>query len=140
VLDARPDVVLVSCAYDIIDADGNYLGTWKGDEPHEVISFILNFFNIVGGGGQVMFRLRGCSGGRRLCARVSVIRGLRPLGTSAAPRPHRDIAIRRDEKTLAFESVGRAVAFCEARFLDGHHAPAWVISVPIAAAGMPLEC
>ena len=57
VLDARPEVVLVSCAYAILDVAGNRLGTWKGDEPPEVTAFLLNFFNVVGGGGQVMFRL-----------------------------------------------------------------------------------
>ena len=56
VLDERPDVVLVSCAYDLIDAHGTYLDTWRGDEPHEVMVFLLNFYNIVGGGGQVAFR------------------------------------------------------------------------------------
>ncbi|HEX2836284.1 MAG TPA: glycosyltransferase family A protein [Thermoanaerobaculia bacterium] len=57
VLDARPEVALVSCAYDVVDAEKKYLRTWKGDEPHEVAAFLLNFFNVVGGGGQVMFRL-----------------------------------------------------------------------------------
>ena len=57
VLDAHPEVVLVSCAYDIVDVEGNRLGTWKGDEPSEVTAFLLHFFNAVGGGGQVMFRL-----------------------------------------------------------------------------------
>ena len=56
VLDERPDVVLVSCAYDLIDERGAYLTTWRGDEPHEVMLFLLNFYNIVGGGGQVAFR------------------------------------------------------------------------------------
>ena len=57
VLDAHPEVVLVSCAYDIVDLEGILLGTWKRDEPHEVTAFLLHFFNVVGGGGQVMFRL-----------------------------------------------------------------------------------
>ena len=57
ILDSRPEVVLVSCAYEVVDAEGRYLGTWLGDEPHEVVTFLLCFFNIVGGGGQVMFRL-----------------------------------------------------------------------------------
>ena len=57
VLDAHPEVVLVSCAYDIVDLEGTLLGTWKRDEPHEVTAFLLHFFNVVGGGGQVMFRL-----------------------------------------------------------------------------------
>lgn len=56
ILDAHADVVLVSCAYDLIDVDGNYLDRWAGGEPHEVAAFFLNFYNIVGGGGQVMFR------------------------------------------------------------------------------------
>jgi hypothetical protein len=56
VLDSEPEVVLVSCAYEIMDSEGNYLGTWNGDEPHEVVVHLLNFYNIVGGGGQVMFR------------------------------------------------------------------------------------
>ncbi len=56
VLDSRPEVVLVSCAYEFMDAAGRTLGTWPGDEPHEAVVYLLNFFNIVGGGGQVMFR------------------------------------------------------------------------------------
>jgi hypothetical protein len=57
VLDARPEVTLVSSAYDIVDLDGTRLATWAGDDPPEVTAFLLNFFNAVGGGGQVMFRL-----------------------------------------------------------------------------------
>jgi glycosyltransferase involved in cell wall biosynthesis len=57
VLDAHPEVVLVSCAYDIVDIAGNHLHTWKRDEPPEVTAFLLHFFNVVGGHGQVMFRL-----------------------------------------------------------------------------------
>jgi len=56
VLDSEPEVVLVSSAYETMDSEGNYLATWHGDEPHEVVTFLLNFYNIVGGGGQVMFR------------------------------------------------------------------------------------
>ena len=56
VLDRHREVVLVSCAYELMDVDGNPLGVWRGEEPHEVVTFLLNFFNIVGGGGQVMFR------------------------------------------------------------------------------------
>lgn len=57
VLDEKPGVALVSCAYDVVDLAGKHLGTWKGDEPSEVMAFLLHFFNAVGGGGQVMFRL-----------------------------------------------------------------------------------
>jgi glycosyltransferase involved in cell wall biosynthesis len=57
VLDANPAVVLVSCAYDIVNLEGKYLGTWKADDPPEVTAFLLHFFNVIGGHGQVMFRL-----------------------------------------------------------------------------------
>jgi glycosyltransferase involved in cell wall biosynthesis len=56
VLDTRPDVVLVSCAFDIVDLEGRHLGVWKNDEPPEVTKFLLNFFNLIGG-AQLMFRL-----------------------------------------------------------------------------------
>ncbi|MEO8034198.1 MAG: glycosyltransferase family A protein [Acidobacteriota bacterium] len=56
VLDALPEVVLVASQYETMDGEGNYLDTWRGDEPHEVVTYLLNFYNIVGGGGQVMFR------------------------------------------------------------------------------------
>jgi hypothetical protein len=56
VLDSQPEIVLASTSYETMDSDGNYLGTWHGDEPHEVVTYLLNFYNIVGGGGQVMFR------------------------------------------------------------------------------------
>jgi hypothetical protein len=56
VLDSTPEVILVSCAYELIDVAGNYLDTWRGEETHEVVVHLLNFYNIVGGGGQVMFR------------------------------------------------------------------------------------
>src|SRR5258708_24318689 len=56
ILDSKPEVVLVSSEYETMDSEGNYLGTRRGDEPHEVVTYPLNFYNIVGGGGQVMFR------------------------------------------------------------------------------------
>jgi glycosyltransferase involved in cell wall biosynthesis len=56
VLENQPEVVLASCAYELMDSDGNYLDTWRGEEPDEVVRYLLNFYNIVGGGGQVMFR------------------------------------------------------------------------------------
>jgi hypothetical protein len=55
-LDADRDVVLVSSAYETMDRDGRYLGTWREEHPHEVVEYFLNFYNIVGGGGHVMFR------------------------------------------------------------------------------------
>jgi GT2 family glycosyltransferase len=57
VLDAQPDVSLVSCAYDITDVDGKLLDHWSRPYEPEVTAFILPFFNVVAGGGQVMFRL-----------------------------------------------------------------------------------
>jgi GT2 family glycosyltransferase len=56
VLDSHPEVVLVSSFYETMDRDGHYLGTWDVEEPHEVVTWLLHFYNIVGGGGHVMFR------------------------------------------------------------------------------------
>jgi glycosyltransferase involved in cell wall biosynthesis len=56
VLQERPDVVLASCAYESINPVGQLLGIWPSDEPSEAIPYLLNFYNAVGGGGQVMFR------------------------------------------------------------------------------------
>jgi hypothetical protein len=55
-LDSHPEVVLVSSCYETMDRDGRYLGTWDVVEPHEVVTWLLHFYNIVGGGGHVMFR------------------------------------------------------------------------------------
>jgi GT2 family glycosyltransferase len=56
VLDAEPDVVLVSAGYDLIDARGLSLGTEMRTEPPEVVAYLLHFSNAIGGHGQVMFR------------------------------------------------------------------------------------
>lgn len=56
VLDSEPEVVLVSAAYELMDRDGNYAGTWHADEPHEAVVYFLNFYNIIGGHSQVMYR------------------------------------------------------------------------------------
>lgn len=56
VLDSHPEVVLVSSFYETMDRDGHHLGTWDVEEPHEVVTWLLHFYNIVGGGGHVMFR------------------------------------------------------------------------------------
>jgi glycosyltransferase involved in cell wall biosynthesis len=57
VLDERPDVVLASSMYEIVDAGGNHIATWRGEEPHELVAHLLGFYNIVGGHSQVMYRL-----------------------------------------------------------------------------------
>ena len=56
VLDAHPEVALVSTDYDIVDLEGQLLRTWTNGEPPEVTAFLLNFYNVIGGHGQVMFR------------------------------------------------------------------------------------
>ena len=56
VLDAQPDVVLVSTAYDIIDEHGAPLGRFDETFPSDVIHYLLGFVNIIGGHSQVMFR------------------------------------------------------------------------------------
>jgi glycosyltransferase involved in cell wall biosynthesis len=56
VLDREPDVILVSTAYDIIDEHGARLGTFDETFPSPVVKYLLGFYNIIGGGGHVMFR------------------------------------------------------------------------------------
>ena len=56
VLDNDLGVVLVNTSYDIVDEHGAYLGTYLEPLPGEVIRYLLGFYNIIGGGGQVMFR------------------------------------------------------------------------------------
>jgi glycosyltransferase involved in cell wall biosynthesis len=55
-LDAEPDVVLVSAGYHLIDSSGRSLGTELRTEPPEVVAYLLHFSNAIGGHGQVMFR------------------------------------------------------------------------------------
>ncbi len=55
-LDAQPEVVLVACAFDIVDLAGTHLRTWNEGAPREVTAFLLPFVNTIGH-GTVMFRL-----------------------------------------------------------------------------------
>jgi glycosyltransferase involved in cell wall biosynthesis len=59
VLDAHPDVALVSMNYESIDERGALIGRSHRDAPSEVIAFFLNFSNAIGGHSQVMIR-RSC--------------------------------------------------------------------------------
>lgn len=56
VLDADPNVVLVSAGYEVIDEQGKRRGWRMRDEAPEVIEYLLHFSNAIGGHGQVMFR------------------------------------------------------------------------------------
>jgi glycosyltransferase involved in cell wall biosynthesis len=56
VLDAHADVAMVSMNYESISADGVVLGRSHRDHPPEVVAYLLNFSNSVGGHSQVMFR------------------------------------------------------------------------------------
>ncbi len=56
VLQSRPDIILVTSPFEYMDVDGKYIGSWQADESHEVVVFLLNFFNIIAGHGQVMYR------------------------------------------------------------------------------------
>jgi glycosyltransferase involved in cell wall biosynthesis len=56
VLDADPEVTLVSMNYDLIDEEGNRVGIIRTHEPSEVIEYLLHFSNAIGGHSQVMFR------------------------------------------------------------------------------------
>jgi GT2 family glycosyltransferase len=56
VLDLESETVLVSAGYDLIDARGRRLGSERRFDPPEVTAYFLNFSNVIGGHGQVMFR------------------------------------------------------------------------------------
>jgi glycosyltransferase involved in cell wall biosynthesis len=55
-LDARPEVALVSMNYESFRDDGIVLGRSHRDHPPSVVEYLLNFSNSVGGHSQVMFR------------------------------------------------------------------------------------
>jgi hypothetical protein len=55
-ISTRPDVILITSPFEYMDVNGKYVNTWKSDTPHEVVVFLLNFFNIIAGHGQVMYR------------------------------------------------------------------------------------
>jgi hypothetical protein len=56
VLDAHPEVALVSMNYESISADGVVLARSHRDHPSIVVEYLLNFSNALGGHSQVMFR------------------------------------------------------------------------------------
>src|SRR6202008_257841 len=55
-LDAHPEVALVSMNYESISADGVVLARSHRDHPSIVVEYLLNFSNALGGHSQVMFR------------------------------------------------------------------------------------
>ncbi|HYK05803.1 MAG TPA: glycosyltransferase family 2 protein [Thermoanaerobaculia bacterium] len=55
-LDRERDVVLVSTWFDIIDEQGRRTGTYRPSYSPEEIDYLLNFYNVLGGHAQVMFR------------------------------------------------------------------------------------
>jgi glycosyltransferase involved in cell wall biosynthesis len=56
VLDAHPEVALVSMNYESISADGVVLSRSHRDHPSIVVEYLLHFSNSLGGHSQVMFR------------------------------------------------------------------------------------
>lgn len=56
VLDAHPDVAMVSMNYEFMSADGVVLGRSHRDHPPAVVEYLLNFSNSIGGHSQVMYR------------------------------------------------------------------------------------
>jgi glycosyltransferase involved in cell wall biosynthesis len=55
-LDRERDVVLVSTWFEVIDEQGRRIGTYRPRLSSEEIHYLLNFYNVVGGHAQVMFR------------------------------------------------------------------------------------
>jgi cellulose synthase/poly-beta-1,6-N-acetylglucosamine synthase-like glycosyltransferase len=56
VLDGDPGVMLVSTDLLMIDETGSPIGRLRRSFPPDAVAYMLHFFNVVGGGGQVMFR------------------------------------------------------------------------------------
>jgi hypothetical protein len=56
VLDEQPDVELVSAGYELIESNGRRRRFMRRYEAPEVVEYLLNFSNFIGGHGQVMFR------------------------------------------------------------------------------------
>lgn len=55
-LDAHPETVLVSCNLEMIDATGRVIDSLRRDVPPMEIRWYMQFYNHLGGHGQVMFR------------------------------------------------------------------------------------
>lgn len=55
-LDARPDVVMVSTNYHVIDGEGRVLRSDDRARPQAIVEYFLHFSNVIGGHSQVMFR------------------------------------------------------------------------------------
>lgn len=55
-LDRERDVVLVSTWFDLFDDDERPAGSYRVAEPPAVTRWLLNFYNVLGGHAQVMFR------------------------------------------------------------------------------------
>lgn len=55
-LDRSPAVALVSTWFEIIDAAGTTVGVHTPPESSKLLAWLLNFYNVLGGHSQVMFR------------------------------------------------------------------------------------
>lgn len=55
-LDADERTAMVSMNFNFIDEHGALLRTERRDQPPEIVDFVLNFTNAIGGHSQVMFR------------------------------------------------------------------------------------
>jgi glycosyltransferase involved in cell wall biosynthesis len=125
-LDRDRGVVLVSTWFDIIDEQGRRTGTYRPAFSPEDVHYLLNFYNVLGGHAQVMYRREAAlrAGGyaeefstvedydlwRRLRAlgrlailpRLGLLRRHHAAGVSFAQRQH--------QRTLSDEVMRRALA------------------------------
>ncbi len=137
-LDRERDVVLVSTWFDIIDEHGHRTGTYAPVHSPAAIHYLLNFYNVLGGHAQVMYRRDAAlrAGGyaeefstvedydlwRRLrqagriviLPRVGLLRRHHPSGVSFARRAHQRQLSNSVMRLALADTLGRPITDAEA--------------------------
>lgn len=139
-LDRRAEVVLVSTWFHVIDEHGRRIGAYRPTHSPEVIHYLLDFYNVVGGHAQVMFRRDAAlrAGGYReefstvedydlwrrlrhagrivILPRIGLLRRHHPFNVSFAQRPH--------QRRLSHEVMRLALGDTLGRVIDDREANA----------------
>jgi hypothetical protein len=137
-LDRERDVVLVSSWFDIIDEYGRRTGTHRPRPSSGEIHYFLNFYNVLGGHAQVMFRREAALraggyaeefstvedydlwrrlrwlGGIAILPRVGMLRRHHSTGVSFAQRAHQRALSDRVMRLALGDTLKRAITDQEA--------------------------
>lgn len=137
-LERERDVVLVSTWFDIIDEHGRRLGTHRPTFSSREIHYLLNFFNVLGGHAQVLYRRDAAlqAGGYRaefstvedydlwrrlrhlgrivILPRIGLLRRHHPAGVSFAQQSRQRALSRQVMRLALAESLRREVSDREA--------------------------